>query len=655
MPEIRLLDDATIDKIAAGEVVERPSSVVKELVENAIDAKATAVTVEIKDGGTSLIRITDNGCGIEKSQVGIAFLSHSTSKIRTVEDLSAISSLGFRGEALSSIAAVAKVELITKTPEDLTGTRYLIEGGREVLLEEIGAPTGTTFLVRDLFFNVPARKKFLKASPTEAAYISDLMEHIALSHPEVSFKFINNGQIRLHTSGNSRLKDVIYMIYGRDVASNLLEVNREWEDFSVTGFIGNPVLMRGNRSFESYFINGRYVKSALVAKAIEDGYHGFAMQHKFPFTVLLISLDGRLVDVNVHPNKMEMRFTNQEEIYNRISELVHETLGSRELIADVPVKEEKKKPQKPAFDKKKIPEPFETSRKKEAVREPLRYGKPGDKVTDAGEASDINAAERNDTEKFASRKSASKNYGVKKYGVADSGEAAQDAVSSYNKGGANQESEDFRQAEISDFTDGKTRLLSEEARQKHRLIGQLFETYWLVEYGDRFYMIDQHAAHEKILYEKFMAEFENKEFASQLVSPPIILTLSMQEEVLLKKYLDYFTRLGFEMEPFGGRDWAVSAYPADLYGLDGREFINSIIDELGDAPENETPEAINAKIARMACRSAVKGNQRLSTAEAEQLIEDLMRLENPYFCPHGRPVIIAMTRQEIERKFKRIV
>ncbi|MCD8299901.1 MAG: DNA mismatch repair endonuclease MutL, partial [Clostridiales bacterium] len=575
MPEIRVLDDATIDKIAAGEVVERPSSVVKELAENAIDACASAVTVEIKEGGTSLIRVTDNGCGIERSQVSTAFLSHSTSKIMTVEDLLAISSLGFRGEALSSIAAVSKVELITRTPGDITGTRYITEGGREISLEEIGAPGGTTFLVRDLFFNVPARKKFLKAPQTEAAYISDMMEHIALSHPEISFKFINNGQIRLHTSGNSRLKDVIYMIYGRDITNSLLEINGEWDGFSVTGYIGKPVLVRGNRGFENYFVNGRYIRSSLMAKAIEDGYHGFVMQHKFPFTVLLISLDGRLVDVNVHPNKMEMRFTDQEGIYKRISGLIHDTLSGKELISDVEVGKESKTSEKPVYDKKKIPEPFESGRRGDAVREPVRYnkGNTADKNINVKPDSVVRSVPK-DTDGHGKMPPA-KNIDVKDATAKASKKAGKEA---------------FHQAEITDYTGGKTRLLSEEARPRLRIIGQLFETYWLVEFEDRFYMIDQHAAHEKILYEKIMAEYKKKEFASQLISPPIVLSPSMQEEVLLKKYMSYLTTLGFEMEPFGGHDWAVCALPMDFYGLDGKEFLTGLIDEMKQVTDEEAPD-----------------------------------------------------------------
>lgn len=613
MPQIKILDEQTIDKIAAGEVVERPSSVVKELVENAIDAKATAVTVEIKEGGISLIRITDNGCGIEKEQIPLAFYRHSTSKIRSVEDLVTISSLGFRGEALSSIAAVAQVELITKPQEQLTGSRYLIEGGKEISLEEIGAPNGTTFLVKNLFYNTPARRKFLKTPQTEAGYISDLMERMALSHPEVSFKFIHNGQIRLHTSGNGQLKDIIYHIYGRDIAANLLEIHEQFEDFSVDGFIGKPVVSRGNRNFESYFINGRYIKSGLIAKAIEDAYRGFLMQHKYPFTVLSLSMDGKLIDVNVHPNKMELRFSNGEEIYNRLVHLLQTALRQRELIPKVSVKEEKKEMKKEEPAKSDIPEPFEQKRLekiKAAVAKDSPYEPKYEKTT----------------------------YSVpeKKTYVAE--KAIQTTLQDFTK--ENKE---------------KPKLLSEEAKPYHRIIGQLFDTYWLVEFQDQLYMIDQHAAHEKVLFERTMAAYRTKEFTSQLVSPPILLSLTMQEEVLLKKYMPEFQKLGFEIEPFGGKEYAVSAVPDNLYGLNGQSLLLELIDELGSVSEKDTPDMVVEKIASMSCKAAVKGNQKLSRQEVEHLIDELLTLENPYFCPHGRPVIVSMTKNEIEKKFKRIV
>ncbi len=630
MGKIQLLDEQTIDQIAAGEVVERPASVVKELVENAIDAGATAIHVEIRDGGTTRIRVTDNGCGIDADQIPAAFCRHSTSKIRSLEDLAAISSLGFRGEALSSIASVARVELITKTAESLTGSRYLIEGGKEISLSEIGAPNGTTFLVKDLFYNTPARKKFLKTPQTEAAHIGDLMERIALSHPDIAFQYENNGQVRLHTSGNGRLLDVIYAVYGREAATNVLEVDGEFDTFSVSGYVGKPTLSRGNRNYESYFINGRYIKSSVIAKAIEDAYHGFLMQHRFPFAVLLIRVKGGLVDVNVHPNKMELRFSNGEEMYRQLSDLIRRTLSERELIAEVSVNEEPEKGSdsaRPPVNKKEIPEPFEEKRRARMqgssaspAREPIRY--------DTAETPASAKAEQ--MELFAS--------------------PGEDAAPRTGEETPNRNAEATPQP-----SEEIPPLLSEKARLAHRVIGPLFDTYWLVEYADRFYMIDQHAAHEKVLYEETMRNYHKKEFTSQMVSPPILLSVSLQEEELLNRYLSDFEQLGFAIEPFGGKEYAVRSVPDNLYGLDGEELLKDLVDELGNVKEQDAPELVAEKIASMSCKAAVKGNQKLSRAEVDRLIDDLLELENPYFCPHGRPVIVSMTKQEIEKKFKRIV
>lgn len=683
MPQIEVLDEQTIDKIAAGEVVERPSSVVKELVENAIDAKASAVTVEIKDGGTSLIRITDNGCGIDAAQIPIAFYRHSTSKIRKVEDLVTISSLGFRGEALSSIAAVAQVELITKTPEQFTGSRYLIEGGKEISLEEIGAPNGTTFLVKNLFYNTPVRRKFLKSNQTEAGYVNDLMERMALSHPDVSFKFINNGQIRLHTSGNGQLKDIIYHIYGRDIAANLLEVRADYPGFSVEGYIGKPIIARGNRNFESYFINGRYIKSSLIAKSLENGYRGFMMQHKYPFTVLTISLDGTLVDVNVHPNKMEMRFSNGEEMYHQLVALISERLRESELIPKVAVKEERKEEKRPVPSAGAVPEPFETKRLEKlqaaiAKDSPYerKYPERERKIpVSANTQNNQNPAEglkETDTTKTAENLQ-QKDTLTAETGTLESGNGSADAEKSEpvisQSGVQNPVIEQAVQqtlydlAEQSEYSDAvhedavreELKLLSKEARPQHRIIGQLFDTYWLVEFQDQFYMIDQHAAHEKVLFEQTMKAYHSKEFTSQMVSPPIILSLTMQEEILLKKFLPEFTKLGYEISPFGGKEYAVTAVPGNLYGLNGQSLLLELMDSLSSMSVKDTPELVVEKIASMSCKAAVKGNQKLSRPEIEHLIDELLTLDNPYFCPHGRPVIVAMSKYEIEKKFKRIV
>ena len=694
MPQIEVLDEQTIDKIAAGEVVERPSSVVKELVENAIDAKATAITVEIKEGGTSLIRITDNGCGIEAAQIPIAFYRHSTSKIRKVEDLVRISSLGFRGEALSSIAAVAQVELITKTPEQFTGSRYLIEGGKEVSLEEIGAPNGTTFLVKNLFYNTPVRRKFLKSSQTEAGYVNDLMERIALSHPEISFKFINNGQIRLHTSGNGKLKDIIYHIYGRDIAANLLEIHGEYEGFSVDGFIGKPIIARGNRNFESYFINGRYIKSTLIAKALEDGYRGFMMQHKYPFTVLTISLDGTLVDVNVHPNKMELRFSNGEILYQQLAALLSTRLRESELIPKVTVHEEKKQEKRPQIQLQEAPEPFEQKRlerlraavakdspyerkypernrpetgtsgqetvgQASVLREQITYGTecPGSFPVEQK----VLCEEKTDSSETQKQEKNGEVFFPESVNTDSQEVLAEHVLQQTLFDTAEQKAEEQEDTGGSDFSDAdlkskqEWKLLSKQARPHHRIIGQLFETYWLVEYQEQFYMIDQHAAHEKVLFERTMKTYREKEFTSQMISPPIILSLTMQEEVLLKKFLPEFEKLGYEIEHFGGKEYAVNAVPGNLYGLNGQSLLLELMDGLGNMSEKDTPDLVVEKIASMSCKAAVKGNQKLSRPEIEHLIDELLTLENPYFCPHGRPVIVSMTKYEIEKKFKRIV
>ena len=640
MPQIEVLDQQTIDKIAAGEVIERPASVVKELVENSIDAKATAVTVEIKEGGISFIRITDNGCGIEKDQVPLAFLRHSTSKIRSVEDLLTVSSLGFRGEALSSIAAVSQVELITKTASGISGVRYLIEGGKEKAIEEIGAPEGTTFLVRNLFYNTPARRKFLKTPPTEAGYISDLMEHMALSHPEVSFKFIVNNQVKLHTSGNSNLKEIIYHIYGRDIAANLIEIHREFESFSMDGFIGKPLISRGNRNYENYFINGRYVRSSLIAKSIEDGYKSFVMQHKYPFTVLHLSIRGELLDVNVHPTKMELRFSNQEQVYENIQTAIRESINQSELIYRVELADEKKEREKQREEvrsaaevARKIPEPFEKKRL-EALRHSVHKDSPYE------------------------RKYPDRPFSYQQASIKDL--LAKENTAPYTP----KEPDASAQSEASNAASSETaaeappaphRLLSPKSVKYHTIIGQVFDTYWLVQMEDNLYIIDQHAAHEKVLYERTMASLNSREYTSQAIFPPMLLSLSMQEEDLLKRYMDIFTRIGFQIEPFGGKEYAVTAIPANLFGLNERDLMIEMLDSLMQLKGNETPQIILEKVASMSCKAAVKGNQKLSRPEVEELIDELLTLENPYHCPHGRPTIISMSRYELEKKFKRVL
>ena len=639
MRKIAVLDQNTIDKIAAGEVVERPASVVKELVENAVDAGSTAITVEIKDGGISFIRVTDNGGGIPKDQVPLAFLRHATSKIQRVEDLLWISSLGFRGEALSSISAVSQMEVITKTPEALTGVRYIIEGGQEKALEEIGAPNGTTMLVRNLFYNTPARGKFLKTAMTEAGYVSSYIEQLALSHQNISFKYMVNGQTRLHTSGNANLKDVIYGIYGRDITRELLPVSIERPGISISGFIGKPVVARGNRNFENYYINGRYVKSKLLMKAIEEAYKPFMMQHKYPFVCLHYTIEGEAIDVNVHPTKMEVRFQNQRAVYNATYDMIQEALSGRELIPQV---ELEKKQAKPVQQKLSAPEPFETGFKQQTVRQ---------QPAAPSYLKEEPAAYVPEVAKAPEMPQISRQVGIRPaVHIEVQGTQQEKPKEEPKKTVEHTVVQQPKQMELFD-----DKLLSKEARSRHRIIGQLFDTYWLVEYENTFYIIDQHAAHEKVLYEKFMKEFSNRDIVSQMVSPPQVISLNLQEDMLLKAHMEVFQELGFEISEFGGREYSIHGVPADLYGCSVQDFFVEVLDGLENENTKQVSELLAGKIATAACKAAVKGNNRLSFEEADQLIGQLLGLDNPYHCPHGRPTIVSMSKYELEKKFKRIV
>ena len=659
MREIAVLDQNTIDKIAAGEVVERPASVVKELVENAIDAGATAITVEIKEGGISFIRVTDNGNGIPREQVRLAFLRHATSKIQKVEDLLQISSLGFRGEALSSISAVSQMEVITKTPEDMTGVRYVIEGGREKSLEEIGAPNGTTMLVRNLFFNTPARAKFLKTAMTEAGYVSAYMEQLALSHQDISFKYMVNGQMRLHSSGNSNLKDVIYGIYGRDITRELLEVRFERPGILIEGFIGKPVVSRGNRNFENYYINGRYVKSKILMKAIEEAYKPYMMQHKYPFVCLQYTISGDEIDVNVHPTKMEVRFQNQGAVYNATYDMITQTLSGREMIPQVDLASQKEKREEQKKEKKNrerisAPEPFETGfrkRTEQIQEERPAYGKEEPaKKEETGPPVGIHLASVHPAASEVSPPEIHREQEAEK--EEQKIPAKENIPASPSKEEKEPEAALQQPQQMELFDD---RLLSKKARARHRIIGQLFETYWLVEYDNKFYIIDQHAAHEKVLYERFMKEFETREVTTQMVSPPQVISLNLQEDMLLKTHMEVFKRFGFEISEFGGREYSIHGVPANIYGISVQDLFVEILDSLENENTRQPLDIIAGRIATAACKAAVKGDNTLSFEEADQLIEELLGLENPYNCPHGRPTIISMTRYELEKKFKRIV
>ncbi len=684
---IQVLDQKTIDKIAAGEVVERPASVVKELVENSIDSGATAITVEIKEGGISLIRVTDNGCGIPAEQVPTAFLRHATSKITSIEDLLTVRSLGFRGEALSSIAAVGQVELITKTGEALTGLRYEIHGGIEQNVEEIGCPEGTTFIVRNLFYNTPARRKFLKTAMTEGNYVSELVEQIAMSHPDISFKFVNNGQNKLSTSGNGSLKDILYHIYGRDIAANLLPIEAERDGMKISGYVAKPYISRGNRSFEHYFVNGRYIKSPIITRAIEEAYKTFVMIHKFPFVAIYLTVDSKLLDVNVHPRKMEMRYSRGDELYKFIFEEIRYVLLQKELIPEVSQIASGKKIEQGTPVASSVPEPFETNRRKQ---EPgygsekkdnfqsfygLQKGTPTVHEKEAIYQATVtleHASAPVPTERIASEVAASSENpsaeslsgGKLSAEQPSTGKVSEKYISAEQSSIENTEQtvaetgtpepevqSNIRKDQISLFESG---FMTEEARPKHRLIGQLFKTYWLIEYENNLFIMDQHAAHEKVMYEKLMKQYEKREVLSQQIHPPLVISVNPVEQEALRKNMDFFEQMGFQIESFGGNEYMLRAVPLETYGLAAQDIFIDFVDSLTEEGNHLNMDLFIYKIATMACKAAVKGNMKLSFAEADALIDQLLQLDNPYNCPHGRPTIIAMTETELEKKFRRI-
>ena len=760
MRKIAVLDQNTIDKIAAGEVVERPSSVVKELVENAIDAGATAVTVEITDGGKKLIRITDNGAGIEADQIPLAFLRHATSKIEKVEDLEQIASLGFRGEALSSIAAVSQVELITKTPSAVSGSRYIIEGGVEHSLEELGAPEGTTFLVRNLFYNTPARNKFLKSDMTEANYIHTLMEQLALSHPEISFKYIQNRQVKLHSSGNYSVKDVIYSVYGRDITKALLDAEFENDFMKITGFVGKPEIARGNRSFENYYINGRYVKNNIITKAIDSAYKGFLMQHKFPFVSLQMQMEGNDLDVNVHPAKREVRFAREQEVYEAVYDTVRRALTGKEMIPKVSVGRPEPETKETPVKSVSVPEPFEKKRREQLYghteKEMQETGISGDRAysgagsfvskktkswmerpayqstvkepsvsysashtTETKKPQVFSASEEDlfqgtlrekqeeelkretETKRLAEENRELKNTGCsqmkntvpvsentnqkKEHWISEkekpesgdflsepaeithtsdspekTAQNLETVISVETEPGisaaeSDQNSHEMAEQEPRQLELFEEKLLAPESRERIRLVGQIFDTYWLAQFGDNFYIIDQHAAHEKVYYERLVKSFREKTVDSQYLNPPLIVTLNLQEENILKENQKYFSQFGFEIEEFGGKEYRISAVPATLYGFSEEALFLEMLDQLSGSREKDALDIFASRLATMACKAAVKGNHAMSAKEAEKLIDELLTLDNPYHCPHGRPTIISMTRTELEKKFKRIV
>ena len=743
MSIINVLDKDTINKIAAGEVIEGPAAVVKELVENAIDADANSVTVEIKDGGTSLIRVTDNGKGIGSDDIKTAFLPHATSKIKTADDLTLVSSLGFRGEALASIAAVSEVEVLTKTADEISGIRYVINGGKEEANEPIGTPEGTTFVVRNIFYNTPARKKFLKTPATEGRYVAEVMEHMAVSHPEIAFKFILNGQVKLQTMGNGSLKDVLFYIYGKETTANIIPVNNPDADgelvngLSVRGYIGKPSLTRGNKEYENYFINGRFIKNKVITRAIEHAYKSFLMQHRFPFTCLLISVDNSLVDVNVHPAKLEVRFSDTESIYRLIFHEVDNALRKKDLLPDMGVKQvPDKKPLVRDFNSLHkaekteksggyiipdipMPEPFEKSRpgewKKELkpvfkqesfvadkvkrdeksplVKSELYAPFDNDTTSDknkldlleiesidkseggikntcgnlAGDVSRENSVETEDNREYPTtveqtdKTSYNKDFNtVKEDGdtyknMSENSFQADDGM--MNATGVEQVFYDKDELHCdtnkSSKEEFKGGILAKKALPDIKIIGQIFGTYWIIEYDDSVYMIDQHAAHEKVMYERFVKEISENKVTSQNLLPPVVVTLSGSQSQIVEEIEEHLHKLGFEIEPFGGNEYVIKAVPTELFGISEKDLLFDIIDQYSLEGKKTTPDTVLVKLATMACKAAIKGNMNISLLEAKALIEELMSLDNPYNCPHGRPTMIFMSKSDVEKRFKR--
>lgn len=695
MPEIKLLDNQTIDKIAAGEVVEKPASVVKELVENAMDAGAKAITVEIKGGGIDLIRITDDGCGIPADELPKAFLRHATSKIESDADLFYLQTLGFRGEALASIAAVAQVEMITKTADSLTGTRIVIEGGVQKELEEIGAPNGTTILVRNLFYNTPARKKFLKSAMTEGAHIVELMQHMALSMPAMSFKLVVNNAVKFHTSGNGDLKEVIYRIYGRDTTKALIPVNVEQDGITIEGYLGKPELSRANRAFENYFVNRRYVRSNFISKGIEEGYKGFMMQHQFPFCVLHINVDTTALDVNVHPTKMQVRMSNQEQLIRTLVDSIHDSLSGKEMIPEAKLVREEA-----VEERISTPEPFEKERLKdwkESEDKKIREERGGE-VEENSSANCTIGSKESDKEPYivltkvkrpfsnpeiklnptigimpekkrfesdlffdetedTDKEKAKKENGIQSIETINA--PIDDATFELSSKTNNKPESPFSQDIIIEKPEQmdlfEEKLLTEDRRRNFKVLGQVFKTYWLIEYDSKLYFMDQHAAHEKVLFESFIKKYREKEILSQNLAPAIVVSLSPGDALVYEEHKDVFEGFGFEIDSFGGNELMLRAIPVDLYGADAKEMFLAILEELAQVHSAGRIEIIEDRIATMACKAAVKGNNTMSFEEVSALLDQLLTLENPYQCPHGRPTMFSMTKYEIEKKFKRIV
>ncbi len=631
MGNIHLLDNGLINKIAAGEVVERPASVVKELMENSIDAGASLITVEIKEGGIGMVKITDNGGGIPRDQVKTAFLRHATSKLNVIEDLEDIMTLGFRGEALSSIASVAQVEMITRTKDDETGTRIVINGGVVESEEEAAANVGTVFTMKNLFYNTPARRKFLKKPATEGGYVSEVVNRIALGHSDIAIRYINNGNTIMQTNGNGDVRSAILYIYGKQMAEQMLKVSYSKDGFSVEGYAAKPELSRGNRNYENFFINGRYIRSTVVQNAVEDAYKGKMMVGKFPVFALNLTVPPNTVDVNVHPTKLEVRFSDDNFIYDIMYNAVTKALKQTELIPVV----EWDKPKKVKYENV------------QSTIEDISKTENDFKYDDAPIVKSYSAADK------AAEKKESKNT------VLSAMEKLYSDTSIYdeNNDKNNDKNKAMKEAAPAKIERSEKTVSGESKKpffNNYRIVGQVFSTYWIVEQDNCMYMIDQHAAHERALYEDFIEKFKNSEIQSQQLLQPVAVNLSEREKVIVEENMELLESFGFEIEEFGARTYAVRAVPYVFNTPSNVSFFVDIIDMLADRNLKNLYDTKEDAVAMMSCKAAVKGNDRLSYSEAQELIQRLLRLENPFTCPHGRPTIIEMTRYELEKKFKRI-
>lgn len=665
MSKIHILDNSLINKIAAGEVVERPASVVKELMENSIDAGADSISVEIQNGGINLIRITDNGKGIPSDQIETAFLRHATSKLETFEDLNNILTLGFRGEALSSIASVAQVEMITMTADDDIGTKIKIEGGNIIDKTAYAAKKGTVFTVKNLFFNTPARRKFLKKPAVESGYVSDAIYRIALGHPEVSIKFINNGNtvFQTNSSGNIDIKNAVIYIYGNDMAQSLLPVSVEKDGYSIKGYIGKPELNRGNRNYENFFIHGRYIKSKLISQAVEDAYKGRLMVGKFPVFMLNMTVPPSTVDVNVHPTKLEARFQNENFIYDLLYNAVADTLKKAVLIPSVTWDNEKKK-----TDLLK-PSEFNTAVEENIIKKDSTEEKTVEKAVAEEQAviekktisekptqQTANTTSKQDNdEPVIVREPHSKaemaNFSHKMNEVLSAIYPEKEAKKSVSEDNIKPVEQKHIQQTFIETEEPKKNFFS-----NYKIVGQLFNTYWIIEQGNSMYMIDQHAAHERALYEEFVEKVksDDKPVVSQLLLQPLAISVTPRETALIEDNRELLESFGFELENFGVGAYALRAVPYILKKPSGAGFFMEILDELEAHPISTAYDVRLDAIATISCKAAVKANDRLSFSEAKELVEHILKLENPFSCPHGRPTIIEMSKYELEKKFKRI-